>query len=381
MSTDTPPMPSATTPQASSISRRQARLAREAISPHRRTGRIFFALTVLILLVLLVDMWMGEAGVADVVTPKVIANVLLRHLPFVGSHFAPPSGIRYADAIVWDQRLPRALGAAMIGAMLALAGVAFQSLLNNPLADPYTVGVSSGSALGAMVVTLLGGTGLLAGFAQPIAAFATGLGAVTVVYMLARVGGQVSARTFLLSGIIVGTFFWSLIPLMVSLGNRAGIDRRSAILSELLGSLNDLGWSKVGLLFVFGTIGAVILLRGAEELDIMALGEESAAYLGVDTEAFKRRVILAGSLLTAAAVSVAGIIAFVGFVVPHMARRLVGANHRVLLPAAMLLGGTVLVASEWLSRVYLHSIEIGVVTSILGVPIFCVMLRRNLMQG
>jgi len=326
-------------------------------------------------------MWMGEAGVADVVTPKVIANVLLRHLPFVGSHFAPPSGIRYADAIVWDQRLPRALGAAMIGAMLALAGVAFQSLLNNPLADPYTVGVSSGSALGAMVVTLLGGTGLLAGFAQPIAAFATGLGAVTVVYMLARVGGQVSARTFLLSGIIVGTFFWSLIPLMVSLGNRAGIDRRSAILSELLGSLNDLGWSKVGLLFVFGTIGAVILLRGAEELDIMALGEESAAYLGVDTEAFKRRVILAGSLLTAAAVSVAGIIAFVGFVVPHMARRLVGANHRVLLPAAMLLGGTVLVASEWLSRVYLHSIEIGVVTSILGVPIFCVMLRRNLMQG
>src|SRR5207247_500835 len=125
----------------------------------------------------------------------------------------------------------------------------------------------------------------------------------------------------------------------------------------------------------------VALWTGADELDMMTLGEESAAHQGVDTEAFKRRVILAGSLVTAAAVSTAGIIAFVGLIVPHIARRLVGPKHRVLLPTALLLGGLLLVFSDWLSRVFFNQLEIGVITSLLGAPVFCYLLRRRMQTG
>jgi iron complex transport system permease protein len=271
------------------------------------------------------------------------------------------------------------MGGAVIGMLLALAGVAFQSLLMNPLADPYMVGVSAGSAFGSVLVILLGGTALLGGFAQPLAAFAAGLLTVAIVYALARTGGRLSVQTFLLGGLVVGAFAWSLIPLMLSLANRSGrLDRSSAILAQLLGNLQSLDWRSVGLLLPFALAGAALLWGSARELDMMTLGEESAAHLGLDTEAFKRRVILAGALVTAAAVSVAGIIAFVGLVVPHIARRLVGPGHRVLLPTAMLLGGLVLVASDWLSRVFLNQLEIGVITSLLGAPVFCYLLRRRM---
>lgn len=331
-----------------------------------------------LVLLMLLDIWSGEAEVAKIVTPGVVLQVIGRHIPGLSAHIAPLPN-RFVDSLVWENRLPRALGGALIGALLAMAGVAFQSLLRNPLADPYMVGVSAGSALGSVVVILLGGTGLLAGFAQPLAAFATGLGAMLVVYGLARVGGRISVQTFLLAGIVVGTFLWSLIPLMLSLANRSGnLDRQSAILSQLLGNLQFLDWRNVEMLLPFGVIGGGALWQGRQELNLMTLGEESAAHLGVNIEAFKRRVILAGSLVTAATVSVAGIIAFVGMVVPHIARRLVGPDHRALLPAALLLGGIVLVAADCLSRVLLANLEIGVVTSLLGAPVFCYLLRRRM---
>lgn len=302
-------------------------------------------------------------------------QVLAHHLP--GLRAMPPPDS--AESIVWESRLPRALGSAVIGMLLAMAGVAFQSFLRNPLADPYTVGVSAGAALGSALVILSGGVSLLGGYAQPLAAFGMGLVATGVVYLLARRDGRVSAQTFLLAGIVVGTFLWSLIPLSLSLANRSGdIDRQTLILSQLLGNLTYLEWRSLWLLLPFGIAGMTTLWLNARELNVMTQGEETAIHLGVDTEAFKRRIILAGTLATAAAVSVAGIIAFVGLVVPHIARRLIGPDHHVLLPAAMLLGGLVLVGADWLSRVCLGNLEIGVVTSLMGAPIFCYLLRRQL---
>ncbi len=339
---------------------------------------VVIGLCVALFVLTLLNVGMGDSQTQKTVTSSVVLHVLWRHTPIL-SHYAPPPPQDYSDSIVWENRVPRALGGLMVGALLALAGVAFQSFLQNPLADPYMVGVSAGAALGSVILILLGGSTLLFGFARPLCAFVTGLLTTLIVYSLSRKEGRLSSQTFLLAGIVVGTFLWSFIPLMLSLANRSGnVDRQSAILAQLLGSLQLLDWSHVVMLAVFGVIGGGMLWGGVNELNLMSFGEESAAHLGVPIEGFKRRVILAGSLVTAAAVSVAGIVAFVGLVVPHMARRIVGPDHRVLLPTAMLLGGLLLVFADWVSRVWLAQLEIGVITSLIGAPVFCYLLRQRL---
>ena len=350
----------------------------------RSHGRLLLVLAGALLAMLVFDVSMAPRGtVSDTIPPTLVMRVVAHHLPIIGRYAPlPPQTPPFVESIVWSQRVPRALGGVLIGMMLAMAGVAFQSLLMNPLADPYTTGVASGSALGAIALGAASSAAAawMGGFAQIGAAFASGLLAVSIVYMLARVGGRVSAQTFLLSGTIVGSFFFSLVPLLLSWSNDKSLDQRNLILSSLFGSLNRLDWTKCGLLLPFCALGLALLSVGALELDMMALGEESAAHLGVDTEAFKRRVILIGSLMTAAAVAVAGIIAFVGFLVPHLARRLVGSNHRDLVPASALLGGFVVVLAEYLSRVWLHDLEIGIITSLLGVPFFCALMRRRMVR-
>jgi len=334
---------------------------------------------------ILFDVGMSEEGVAASVTPAVVWRVILRHTPLLARTVpAPqtPDEIRTEakfDNLVWRIRMPRVVGGVIIGMLLAMAGVAFQSFLMNPLADPYMVGVSAGSALGSAIVILLGGFGWLAGLGQSLAAFVAGMLAMLFIAGIARIGGRLSAQTFLLAGFVMGAFVYSITKLVVALANRSGdTGRAGAILSQLLGSLQLVDWRSVLLLLPFGVLGGILLWTSARELDMMALGEESAARLGVNTEAFKRRIIAAGSLVTAATVAVAGIIGFVGMVVPHIARRLVGPNHVRLIPTAMLLGGLVLVASDWLSRVYLHQLEVGVITSLFGAPVFCYLLRTRL---
>lgn len=332
---------------------------------------------------LVFDTGMSEADVAEKVTPAVVIQVIRRHISFFSPQRLPvlTQSESSQDNVVWQIRLPRVVSGAIIGMLLALAGVAFQSFLMNPLADPYMVGVSAGSALGSALIILLGGAGWLAGFGQPLAAFVAGIVAMLIIAGIARIGGRLSAQTFLLAGFVMGAFVYSLTKLVVALASRSGdTGKAAAIMSQLLGSLQTgAGWRNVLILLPFGIVGGLLLWSSARELDIMAQsGEESAASLGVDTESFKRRVIVAGSLVTAATVAVAGIIGFVGMVVPHIARRIIGPYHRRLLPTAMLLGGLVLVAADWVSRVYLHQLEVGVITSLVGAPVFCYLLRRRM---
>ena len=286
---------------------------------------------------------------------------------------APPDTA--ATTIIWEVRAPRALAAALIGALLAYAGVAFQGLLMNPLAEPYTVGVSAGAAVGAAIAEITGIAALLLGFAGVAAAFAAGLAAISLVYLLARVQGRVAVHAFLLAGVVIGTLLWSAIPLLLFLAGRS--DEMSRVMFFIIGSVSSVDWIRALLLLPFWILVAAAMSAFARDLNMMAMGEETALHLGVDVEVFKRRVLIVGALATAACVSVGGIIGFVGLVVPHLARKIVGPDHRAVMPLAGLLGACLLLASDVIARVYLDDMPVGVITSLVGAPVFCLLLRRR----
>ena len=343
-----------------------------ATSRRRSTGTCGLAFVLLASLTAL-SVQTGPKGAG--VSLKETAAVIMDHTPILRAvpHASPSST---ADSLVWELRIPRALVAIFIGALLGLAGVALQGLLMNPLADPYTVGASAGAAVGAAVAEVLGIAALWAGFAGAGLAFVTAIGAVLLVYTLARVSGRVSAETFLLAGVVVGSCLFSLIPLLLVLAGRG--NEVSRILFYLIGSVQSADWTRAGLLVPFVVIAAICLRVWARELNLMSLGEETAAHLGVEIEGFKRRVIVAGSLATAAAVSVGGIIGFVGLVAPHVARRIIGPDHRALIPLSALFGATLLLASDTVARALLsEQMPVGVVTSLIGAPVFCYLLRQR----
>lgn len=341
--------------------------------PYRRPSiALFLPLACLVLfLALLVDVSMGPAEIH--ISPAEAATVAIRHI----TDTPRPESVhaRNIDNIIWQFRMPRAVVAGLVGILLALAGVALQGMLMNPLADPYTVGVSAGAAVGAAAAEIAGISALAYGLAGIGCAFLAGIATVALVYWLARIGGRVSAQTFLLAGVIVGAMLWSLIPLAFTLAHRD--TELSRIISFLIGSVQSADWTRAALLLPFVILTAVVLGMRARELNLVTLGEETAAHLGVEIERFKRVVVLVAAAATAAAVSVAGIIGFVGLVTPHLARRLVGPDHRAMLPLAAVFGATLLILSDTLVRVYLNERPVGVVTAIVGAPIFCLILRKR----
>lgn len=342
------------------------------IIERRSIARVALASVLLLLALMAADLVLGP-GDTSVSLPQV-RDVLLRHLP-VPSSLRPASVNETVDVIVWEVRMPRILAAALVGALLAMAGVAFQGLLMNPLADPYTVGASAGAAVGAAAAEVLGIAMAGAGLVGTGAAFLAAIGASLLVYALARVDGRVSVQTYLLAGVVVGAMLWSLIPLLMVLAGRG--DDLQRVYFYLIGSLQGADWTRAALLAVFAALGAAVLWAWSRELNIMTLGEETAYHLGVPVEACKRLVLLVGALVTASAVSVAGIIGFVGLIVPHLARRFVGPDHRRLLPIAALGGASLLVASDTVVRVWLGDMPVGVITAIVGAPFFCAIIRRR----
>lgn len=284
--------------------------------------------------------------------------------------------------IVWDLRLPRIALAALVGASLAAAGVAFQSLLRNDLADPYLVGVSAGASVGAEGVLLRGAEAALRGLAVPLAAFAAATAAMTVVYTLARRGGRVQVTSLLLAGVVVSAFLGGVSTLMLTLGHPNDVQR---IQYRLNGSLQDATFGQCAVVGAFLAVGLLLLLLEARSMNLFSLGEESAQQLGVEVERFKTVLIVTGSLLTAATVAYAGIIGFVGLMVPHIARRLAGTpDHGRVLPLAALGGAVLMVWADTLARTALpdnRELPVGLVTAFLGAPFFCYLLRRQTRVG
>jgi len=291
---------------------------------------------------------------------------------------APVPADDLLDTIVWDIRFPRALRALLVGAILAMSGAALQGLLLNPLADPYTVGVSSGAALGAGIAMLLGLEAVAWGYGVPLVAFVFAMAAMSLVYFLARSAGRVSIHSFLLAGVVVGSFLWALLSFVLALASGNPAQVQSQIVIWLLGSF-DRGdsWAMVRLCAPFAILGVGVLTAFARDLNVFAMGEESARSLGIETETFKIVIIVIASLITSAAVAVSGIIGFVGLVVPHTCRKLFGADHRVLIPASALAGGSLTLFADLVSRAILppSGLPVGVVTAMLGAPFFLYLLK------
>lgn len=300
-------------------------------------------------------------GAVPIVVPDVIAG-----LTGVGE----PATV----AIVRELRLPRVLAAALVGGALGVAGALLQGLLRNPLADPYVTGTSAGAALGAVAAVAIGGPALV----TPLAAFAGALASVALVWRLARIGGRTTVLTVLLAGIVITSFAGALVTLLLVASDRLAL-RLRALLDILIGGVTTRGLPELALaaaIVLGATLWAVALSR---RLDAYAFGEETAATLGVDTERTTVAVLVATALLTGAAVALAGLVSFVGLVVPHALRPLVGARHAVLVPASFLGGAVALVLADLGARVALAPAElpVGVITGLIGAPFFLLVLTRT----
>ncbi|WP_328547693.1 iron ABC transporter permease [Streptomyces platensis] len=282
-----------------------------------------------------------------------------------------------AYTIVWELRFPRALLAAVVGAGLAALGVAVQALVRNALADPFVLGISSGAAVGANAVLLFGALGALGVWALSAAAFASALLAMALVYAAARTAHGLTPLRLVLTGTAMYYGFSALTTLMVFTADR-GEAARSAMM-WLLGSLSGAGWGSLPVAAAAVAAGLAHLLLSAGRLNALAMGDETAAALGVDVPRLRRELFLVAAAGTGAVVAVSGAIGFVGLMVPHVARMLVGADHRRVLAVAPLLGAVLLVWVDLLSRVLLAPVElpVGVLTAVLGVPCFVVLMRRR----
>ncbi|GIP14667.1 corrinoid ABC transporter permease [Paenibacillus montaniterrae] len=283
-------------------------------------------------------------------------------------------------AIVLQIRLSRVLLGALVGACLALAGVGFQGVLRNPLADPYTLGVASGSSVGAAFIILMGYQLLLGLWTIPIVAFATGIITLLGVIGLAHYKGSMQIQTLVLAGVIIQSFLGSFVSLMVSMSE--GVVNE--ILFWIMGSIAMKSWEHVYLLVPFVLVALPILIFYGRVLNLLALGEREAAYLGVEVERSKLIVLIVCTLLTAAAVSVSGVIGFVGLVVPHLLRLIVGPDYRLLVPLSAFGGAIYMIAADTVARLALSPKELplGVVTALIGAPIFTYLLvKRNRQEG
>ena len=337
-------------------------------------GQTASALRFLLLLAVLCGSVIVASGLGAVhYSPREVLGAL-RH----GPPSSTATDVAAVDIILWNLRLPRIVLAILVGACLGLAGTAFQSLTRNDLADPYLVGVSAGASVGAEAVLLKHGELWLHGLAVAAAAFISALATMSVVLGVARRQGRIVVTSLLLAGVTLSALLGSVSALLLQLGN--ALDS-AHILGRLMGSLQDATFSQAGVIGAVLCAGGAVLMVQARSMNLFALGEESAQRLGVETEPFKRVLIVTGSLLTAATVAVAGVVGFVGLIVPHMARRLARTpDNRRIIPLAALIGAILLVWADTIARSVMpdnRELPVGIITAFLGAPFFCYLLARS----
>lgn len=292
----------------------------------------------------------------------------------VGDRVAGRESSSPSSVILLQIRLPRILLGGLVGGSLAAVGVVLQALLRNPLAEPYVLGISSGAALGAGIAILLGiGTTLWALSALPLFAFAGGLVALFAIYQIAKVGGQLPVPVLLLAGVILNAVFSACLMFMTSIMEPS---RSFGMVMWLMGTLTAPTYPALGVLGLYLVAGSVLLARLARPLNLLALGEQGARSLGVEVEQVKRQAVLLCALMTGAVVSVSGMIGFVGMLIPHGVRMVLGPDHRLLLPASFLAGAIFLMIADTIARTILAPAEVpvGIVTALAGGPFFLYLL-------
>ena len=287
-----------------------------------------------------------------------------------------PRGTDASRDIVLRVRLPRIVLALLVGASLATSGVVFQALLHNPLADPYVLGISGGAALAGITMLTFGAAAGFGAAAVPPAAFVGAAVATVALYLVAGTGGRVSPTSLLLTGVVFNASASAAIVFIASL---AGLADGARIFLWLIGNLSAAAFSASGLVGVFLVVGLTVAVVLARSLNLLALGDETAESLGVASETHKRWLLAATALMVGAAVSVSGLVGFVGLIVPHLLRIAIGADHRLLVPGAALVGGAFLVVCDTVARTALggRELPVGAVTAIVGGPLFLWLLRRN----
>ncbi|MFE7208814.1 FecCD family ABC transporter permease [Streptomyces sp. NPDC057611] len=343
--------------------------AAPAPAGRKRRGTSWFLTGALVLGLLVLVPVAAGTGAYPVPTGEVLSSVL--HRIGLGG-----SGLdRVAESVLWNVRFPRIVLALLVGASLGCAGALMQGVFGNPLAEPGVIGVSSGAAVGAVAAIALG-LDFLGTWTVPVAAFAAGLGTVLLVYAMARSGGRTEVVTLILTGIAVNAFAGALIGLFLFFADSAAVNQ---ITFWQLGSLSQATWPKVMAVLPCAVLGLGIAPLYARRLDLLSLGEGPARHLGVDVERLRIVLVLVIALLTAAAVSVSGIIGFAGLVVPHLLRMAAGPGHRFLVPGSALLGALVLLAADLAARTVAAPAELplGVLTALVGSPFFFWLLRRT----
>jgi len=332
----------------------------------------FWLVVCSLVIVLFVGVFVSAASGQLAISPGEMIGALLGPIGFAGSG---ESVSPLVESTLWQIRFPRIMMSLLVGGALAVAGVVMQSIFGNPLAEPGVVGVSSGAAVGAAVAITLGLTSA-GSWVTAVLAFAGGFGATLLVYGAARVRGRTDSVRLILTGIAVNAFAGALLAVLMFTGSAAS---REQIVFWQLGSMNGSRWGEVAIVAVITAISLAIAVSIAPRYDLLALGDRTAAHLGVRVERLRILSIVLVALLTGVAVAFVGIIAFVGLVIPHLFRGIIGPSNRSLMVASFLGGGALLVYADLFARTVVPAADlpIGILTSLLGGPFFYWLIRRN----
>lgn len=345
----------------------------------RRTSRwklIIILLLVALFVTVLVSL---NVGYAQIPFANILA-ILGKQIPFLNGFVDSSLVLPTEAAIILQIRLPRIIAGVIVGAALAASGVVYQGVFRNPMADSYVLGVSAGAAVGASISILFGAGVALFGFGLvQVAAFLGALFAMFLVYNISRVGSRVPVTTLLLCGIAVNFFLYAVVALLeVIAGNEL-----HAIVFWLIGGFSNVLWTEIWAVLPFIIIGTVAAYFYARDLNLLALGEDQAQHLGVNVERVKQVLLVLASMVTAAAVSLSGLVGFVGLMVPHITRLVIGPDHRILFPASTIVGAIFLVVCDAVARViatpFASTLElpVGIVTMLAGAPFFIILFRKK----
>ena len=337
--------------------------------PARTLPMLVLGLIALNIVSIVVGVSIGSVTIA----PGTVWNVVFSEATGMDTSAGVPNNVRQ---IVWELRLPRVLLAGLVGAGLSIVGVAIQSLVRNPIADPYVLGVSSGASIGAALVILFGAFGGLGGASLTIAAFVTALASMTIVYLMALQGGRLDPLRLVLTGVVVGYVASAITSFLVFRG-----DPRAAqqVLFWLLGSFGRARWSMLAIPAIALVFGLVVLVIRSRPLDALMSGDEAAVTLGVPVNRLRVELFLLTAALTAVMVAVCGAVGFVGLVIPHMVRLIVGSLHRRVVLVSALLGSVFMMWVDLAARTIAapQEIPVGIITALVGGPMFIVLMRHR----
>ena len=343
--------------------------------PIRKKGNfVLFCIGLFVLLILVIILAVFSGSVS--IPPDVVCKVLLNHL--VGHEIFKPTWNASLETIIWTMRFPRVLMALMVGAGLSLCGILMQAMTRNSLADPYVLGISSGASAGAVAVIMYGWFGFMGQFHI---AFGAAIGAFLAIFIamkVSSVSNRITSTQLVLAGIAVSTLFQAITNFMIYY-RQTGDDKVKTAIYWMMGSLSGANWSTVLYLFIIVMICTVILFFFTDSLDVLMLGDDAATTLGVNLMRIKVSIIVLCTIMTGAIVSVSGVIGFIGLIIPHITRSLVGSKHSRLMPASILLGGLFTILCDWISRIVVipEELPIGVLTALFGAPFFLFLIRKS----